>query len=382
MEEMPSNTFEEMMTCFNHQLSSLGLSKLETKIVRQSHHIYSIRKSQDERENDIEEGNIVSESDESSTDVNRQSLDEINSPYDAHALALIKKRRAAIRRKATRDTRRRIAEQRLMKRRKSKKVSRILQDCPDIGKAIEEFVQKCGAGADAWRRTGVITFDGNKRIEKKATFKRVQKHLENKDQRKISYGTVVQLCVARNRRRRSSARYKGVANVIQKRARKGFNVKYNPDAHWSNALYSSLDAFQYHNGSNIVNIGRDDQAGFRLDTMASHRLHGTLCVKGHKSLTTRTDYVNKYPSTLQTTSYNFAGTKTTGEICMGVVKAPVLYNKNSAQHLADLEFLSQNEHCTVAFINPVTGKKKEIECVRVDGGYDEGPSHLEVQYWW
>ncbi len=382
MEEMPSNIFEEMMTCFNHQLSSLGLSELETKIVRQSHHIYSIRKSQDERENDIEEGNIVSETDESSTDVNTQSLDEINSPYDAHALALIKKRRAAIRRKATRDTRRRVAEQRLMKQRKSKKVSRILQDCPDIGKAIEEFVQKCGAGADAWRRTGVITFDGNKRIEKKATFKRVQKHLENKYQRKISYGTVVQLCVARNRKRRSSARYKGVANVIQKWARKGFNVKYNPDAYWSNALYSSLDALQYHDGSNIVNIGRDDQAGFRLDTMASHRLHGTLCVKGHESLTTRTNYVNKYPSTLQTTSYNFAGMKTTGEICMGVVKAPVLYNKNSAQHLADLEFLSQNEHCTTAFINPVTGKKKEIECVRVDGGYDEGPSHLEVQYWW
>ena len=25
---------------------------------------------------------------------------------------------------------------------------------------------------------------------------------------------------------------------------------------------------------------------------------------------------------------------------------------------------------------------KEVECARVDGSYDEGPSHLEVQYWW
>lgn len=25
---------------------------------------------------------------------------------------------------------------------------------------------------------------------------------------------------------------------------------------------------------------------------------------------------------------------------------------------------------------------KEVECVRVDGNFDEGPSHLEVQYWW
>ena len=29
-----------------------------------------------------------------------------------------------------------------------------------------------------------------------------------------------------------------------------------------------------------MNVGRDDQAGFRLDTMATHKLHATLCVKG------------------------------------------------------------------------------------------------------
>lgn len=382
MEDVQSEMFEEMVTCFYNGLSSLEMSESEKNIVRQSYHAYNLRKSQEERVIDIEEGNIVSESDESSSDDVTQRLDGVTSPFDDAGIALIKKRRAAIRRKATRVVKKRIAEERLLRRRKSKKVSRILEDCSDIGKTIEDFVHKCGAGADAWRRTGVVTFDGNKKIGKKATFKRVKEHLEEKYQRKISYGSVVQLCIARNKRRRSSARYMGVAKVIQKRARKGFNVKYNPDAHWSNALYSSLDALQYQDGSNIVNIGRDDQAGFRLDTMASHRLHGTLCVKGNESLTTRTDYVNKYPSTLQTTSYNFAGTKTTGEICMGVVKAPVLYEKNSAQHLADMELLSQNDHCKSTFINPETGKQKQIECVRVDGGYDEGPPHLEVQYWW
>lgn len=35
-----------------------------------------------------------------------------------------------------------------------------------------------------------------------------------------------------------------------------------------------------------------------------------------------------------------------------------------------------------AFRNHQTGKQKEIECVRVDGCADEGPSHQEVQYWW
>ena len=165
-------------------------------------------------------------------------------------------------------------------------MSKILEDCPGIGKAIEDFVQSCGAGADAWRRTGVITFDGNKKLERKATFtfKRVKEHLEEKYNRRISYGTVVQLCIARNKRRRSAVRYRGVANVLQKRARKGFNIKFNPDSHWSNALYSSLDVLQYQDGTNIINLGRDDQAGFRLDTLATHRLHGSLYVKGREAL--------------------------------------------------------------------------------------------------
>ena len=212
-------------------------------------------------------------------------------------------------------------------------------------------------------------FDGNKKMEKKATFKRVKEHVEEKYQRKISYDTVVQLCIARNRRR-SAARYRGVAKVLQKRARKGFNITYNPDSHRSNALYSELDAVQYEDGTNIINLGRDDQARFRLDTLATHRLHGSLCVKGKEALATRTDYVNKYPSTLQT-SYNFPVTKT-AEICMGVVKTPELFSKNPAQHLSDLEAISNNEYSKPAFINQ-TDKRKDIECIRVNGGYDEGP---------
>ena len=34
------------------------------------------------------------------------------------------------------------------------------------------------------------------------------------------------------------------------------------------------------------------------------------------------------------------------------------------------------------FINPDTGVRKAIKCIRVDGASDEGPSHHEVQYWW
>ena len=35
-----------------------------------------------------------------------------------------------------------------------------------------------------------------------------------------------------------------------------------------------------------------------------------------------------------------------------------------------------------AFYHPVTNEPKQIVCIRVDGASDEGPSHLEVQFWW
>ncbi len=35
-----------------------------------------------------------------------------------------------------------------------------------------------------------------------------------------------------------------------------------------------------------------------------------------------------------------------------------------------------------AFINPLTSARKLIECIRVDGAADEGPSHEEVQFMW
>lgn len=116
--------------------------------------------------------------------------------------------------------------------------------------------------------------------------------------------------------------------------------------------------------------------------MATHKLHSTLGIKGNEPLTTYTDYVNKYPSTLQTTSYNFPSTETTGEICCGVVKATPLHNKNAAQHFADLEMVEKEDAIRPAFVNPVTQERKKVECIRVDGGFDEGPPHKEVQYWW
>ena len=243
-------------------------------------------------------------------------------------------------------------------------------------------MQERNIGADAWRRTGVLTFDGNTNVKAKVTYERICQHLIKTYGRHFSYGTVVQLCVARNRRRRSSLRYKGVAKVTSRRARKGFVMKYNPDAHWNASFYRGLNEIQYKDGQNIVNINRDDMSGFRLDTVATHRLQRTPMVQGSQAITTCTDYVGKYTAVLQTTSYNFTQSLTTGEICAGIVKATGLYPKNPIQHSCDLEMLEQFTEFQPAFFHPETGERKQIECVRVDGASDEGPIHEEVQFVW
>lgn len=130
-------------------------------------------------------------------------------------------------------------------------------------------------------------------------------------------------------------------------------MRYNPDKHWSSSLYRNFNHLQYTDGINIVNMNRDDTVGFRLDTLTTHRLHRTPVVE---ILTTRTDYVNSYPSILQTTNYNFTFTKATGEICAGVTKAAGVYPKNAAQHAADLAMIEKEESVKAAFINPLTEK--------------------------
>ena len=378
LKNKPLDAADDVLVDFAGKLSSLNLNEDDEHGIEQSRQAYLIQRHQKEKEDDVDDGLVVSESESEDP----SELCQVQDPLDDMGKAVILKKRASIQRKAKREIKKRIAERRFLHRKRSKKIGRIEKECPDIGKTIEEFVRKRGVGADSWRRTGVLTFDGNRHVGKKVTFRRIQDHLEAKYKRKFGYGTVVQLCIPRNKRRKSAARYKGLAQVTNRRARKGFTLKYNPDDHWSAALYRGLDDIQYKDGTRIMNVGRDDQAGFRLDTMTTSKQQATLCLKDNLPLTTRTDYVNQYPSVLQTTCYNFPATGTTSEICAGVVKAKKLFSKNPAQHFADMLMIEENEEIKPAFFNPLTGKEKEIECVRVDGGGDEGPVHEEVQFWW
>lgn len=318
-------------------------------------------------------GEIVSDSQSD----NPECYVGITDPLSDKAKYLIVKKCTAIRRRAKRRKKKAIAERRFLSRKISKRVSKILRDCPNIGETIETFVQERNVGADAWRRTGVLTFDGNTNLKQKATYESIRQHLEEVYKCKFSFGSVIQLCMPRNKRRSSAKRYMGVARVTSQRARKGFTLKFNPDTHWSSSFYKGLNELQFVDGSNMFIVNRDDASGFRLDTLTTCKQYTTPVVQGKYILTTRTDYVNKYPSVLQTTSYNFTATSKTGEVCVGVVKAPKIHEKSPAQHAGDLEMLESTEELHSVFFNE-SGCPKLVDCIRIDGASDEGPSHDEV----
>lgn len=379
MKDYSKEAIDQLLLDFSGQLHLFNLDEREELIIEQSRQAFLLARRLDENNSDADDEAVLSEAEEMEVD-----WGNIHDPLQKEAQSAIIQKIRNLRLGAKRKAAKKIAEERFLRRRRGKNVSKILKECPDIGQTIENYVKSAGAGADSWRRTGVLTFDGNRKVQKKPTFSRIKEHLEMVYNRKFGYGTVVELCVARNKRvrRKSSTRYRGLARVTCRRARKGFTLRYNPDQHWSAAFYRSLDALHLRDGNDILNINRDDQAGFRLDTLATHNKRATLCIAEEVPLTTKSDYVNKYPSTLQTTSYNFLGTGTTAEICAGVVKAVPLHSKNPAQHFNDLNEIETYLDVQPAFFNCLSGERKTKVCVRFDGGHDEGPTHKEVQFWW
>lgn len=64
------------------------------------------------------------------------------------------------------------------------------------------------------------------------------------------------------------------------------------------------------------------------------------------------------------------------------MKAVPIHQKNRVQHFSDLLMLSCEPLLHPVFCNLETGGPKSIDCIRVDGAADEGPSHEVVQYFW
>ena len=103
-------------------------------------------------------------------------------------------------------------------------------------------------GANAWCRTSMLTFDRNVSVKKKANYGGIKEYLERKNIAGSFPMAQLQNCVARNKHRKSSEQYKGVGKVLSQHTRKGFTLKYNPDTHYSGALYRRHNSIQYTDG--------------------------------------------------------------------------------------------------------------------------------------
>ena len=101
----------------------------------------------------------------------------LNDTSSERAKAIIAKKRKAIQRRAQYLISKSIANQNFLKRKQSARTKTIIKEFPTIGKDIEDFVQSCNIGADAWRKTGVLTFDGNVRVKSKVTCGRIREHI-------------------------------------------------------------------------------------------------------------------------------------------------------------------------------------------------------------
>ena len=95
-------------------------------------------------------------------------------------IVLIAKKRKYIKRKAERKFLKEKTSLCLLKKRVPTIVSSIVKRHPTIGKDVEDYVSKKQLGADAWRQTGVITFDGNRKMGPKVIFKKTKMALKCK----------------------------------------------------------------------------------------------------------------------------------------------------------------------------------------------------------
>ena len=161
MRQYSNEVVSQVLLDFSANLSSVDLNDEESDCVEISRQAY-LDSERVGVEN--ETGLTDSESDDPEDWVN------LNLQSDKGKQVLLKQREI-IKRMAKRKEAKEIAERNLLKRKVSKKVGSVLKRFPNIGKDIEDYVSSKRCGADSWRRTGVITFDGNRKRGPKASFR-------------------------------------------------------------------------------------------------------------------------------------------------------------------------------------------------------------------
>ena len=83
------------------------------------------------------------------------------------------RKKMKLKRKAQRLKIKTVAERRFLSRRVLKKTSKLIEVFPHIGE-LEDYVKDHNVGADSWRRTGVLTFDGNAHLKEKVTYGKIR----------------------------------------------------------------------------------------------------------------------------------------------------------------------------------------------------------------
>ena len=111
----------------------------------------------------MEEGNSDIESDpESDNPDDWVDIDDISSKQ---AKEMVAKQWKILKRRARIHAAKAMAQAGFLKRKITKRVAKVIEKYPNIGKDIEDFVREQKVGADAWRRTGVLTFSYGKNQE-------------------------------------------------------------------------------------------------------------------------------------------------------------------------------------------------------------------------
>ena len=148
------DVLEQALLDFSEFLPWSDLSNEEDRQVEQSRQAYL--QTQREKINS-NHGEIYTDSESDDP----EAWVGVDDALSSEGQALIRKHRAIIRRKAKREISKEISSKRYLMRKVPKKVSRTVARFPNIGRDIEEYVKGKRVGADQWRRTGVLTFDGN-----------------------------------------------------------------------------------------------------------------------------------------------------------------------------------------------------------------------------
>ena len=150
-------------------MESSGINAGGKTLLKLSHDAFisdwEVRRPDAEREAEALNGMIVSDAEYDDPECYSGVVDLTESKIQD----LIKRKTRSVHRRNRYLKHKLIAQQEFFKRRVPKKTS-VLDKFPDIGKAIEDYVQECNVGADAWRRTGVLTFDGNTEVKSKVTY--------------------------------------------------------------------------------------------------------------------------------------------------------------------------------------------------------------------